>query len=147
MRKRAPARAPRTDTWHTYSKMKNLSFDQLPNAVAGLMETTNKLAEMVENQQKTLGMILNGQQKQQPASDADRWMNIYELVDYLPEHPKFATIYQWVHARRIPCYKGSKMLQFRKSEIDKWLSQNRRLTEQEMNQMATRLPSQKRSRP
>lgn len=61
--------------------MKNLSFDQLPNAVAGLMETTNKLAEMVENQQKTLGMILNGQQKQQPASDADRWMNIHELVD------------------------------------------------------------------
>ena len=53
---------------------------------------------------------------------SDRWMNLSELCDYLPDKPGKATVYTWAKHGTIPVHKGGKKLRFLKSEIDKWLS-------------------------
>ena len=67
-----------------------------------------------------------------PAPDPERWMNLQELCDYLPDHPKPQTVYSWVSNKVIPVNKGSKHLRFLKSEIDQWLKSGRRKTFAEM---------------
>jgi|APCry1669189204_1035204.scaffolds.fasta_scaffold28193_3 predicted DNA-binding transcriptional regulator AlpA len=66
------------------------------------------------------------------AADPERWMNLQELCDYLPDHPKPQTVYSWVSNKVIPVNKGSKHLRFLKSEIDQWLKSGRRKTFAEM---------------
>ncbi len=51
----------------------------------------------------------------------DRWMNLNELCEYMPDRPSKATVYGWVNSSNIPVYKGGKKLRFLKSEIDKWM--------------------------
>jgi len=45
-------------------------------------------------------------------------------VEELSEHLKVSvkTIYDWVHKRTIPYQKINRLLRFRPSEIEKWLS-------------------------
>jgi len=57
------------------------------------------------------------------ATDDDKWLNIKELCNYLPDKPSKATIYGWVHIKKIPYYKKGKALFFKKSEIDRWLQE------------------------
>jgi len=54
---------------------------------------------------------------------ADRWFNLDELCDYLPNKPAKSCIYGYVNTRSIPFHKtpGQKPLRFLKSEIDAWL--------------------------
>lgn len=53
---------------------------------------------------------------------ADCWMNVEQLIEYLPGKPSKQTIYCWVNSGTIPHHKPSAgRLTFRKSEIDKWL--------------------------
>ncbi|HEX7584875.1 MAG TPA: helix-turn-helix domain-containing protein [Prolixibacteraceae bacterium] len=63
-----------------------------------------------------------------PAADPERWMNLQELCEYLPDKPKVQTVYSWVSNKLIPYNKGSKHLRFLKSEIDTWLKSGRRKT-------------------
>jgi excisionase family DNA binding protein len=58
---------------------------------------------------------------QTPPQDADRWLNLLELCDYLPDKPAKPTVYAWVNQGMIPYHKGGKKLRFLKSEIDEWL--------------------------
>lgn len=58
-------------------------------------------------------------------SDPDKWFNLDELCEYLPDKPAKATIYGKVHLRLIPFTKQGKSLIFRKSEIDEWLNRGR----------------------
>jgi len=51
----------------------------------------------------------------------NEWLNLTELCNYLPEKPSKATVYGWVHLKKIPYYKKGKALFFKKSEIDTWL--------------------------
>ncbi|MFO0435780.1 MAG: helix-turn-helix transcriptional regulator [Sphingobacteriaceae bacterium] len=51
----------------------------------------------------------------------DRWMNMQELCEYIPDRPSRATVYGWVNTKSIPVHKGGKKLRFLKSEIDKWM--------------------------
>jgi excisionase family DNA binding protein len=51
----------------------------------------------------------------------ERWMNLNELCEYIPDRPSKATVYGWVHSGTIPVHKGGKKLRFLKSEIDKWM--------------------------
>ena len=53
----------------------------------------------------------------------DRWLSLTELCEYLPDKPSKATIYGWVHFKKIPYYKKGKALFFKKSEIDRWLQE------------------------
>lgn len=59
----------------------------------------------------------------QPTSQAEgkQWLNMTELIDYLPNHPAEQTVYGWTSARKIPFHKQGKSIMFKKSEIDVWL--------------------------
>jgi len=54
----------------------------------------------------------------------DKWMNLNELCNYLPDRSSKATVYGWVNQKNIPVHKGGKKLRFLKSEIDIWLKKN-----------------------
>jgi excisionase family DNA binding protein len=93
---------------------KELTFDGLPEAVSYLIGRVESLEQAIRKK------------NEQPDTPVDRWMNIDELKEYLPDHPAKATIYGWVSQRLIPHHKGGKKLRFLKSEIDNWLSEGKR---------------------
>lgn len=97
-----------------------VTFEQLPKAVTQLCED---IAFIKLHLVKEAG-------KKQP--DSDRWFNLSELCDYLPDRPAKATIYGKVSSSTIPCHKGSKKLRFLKSEIDAWLMQGKKKTNAEL---------------
>ncbi len=66
------------------------------------------------------------------SANADRWFDLNELCNYLPDKPAKATAYGWVHAGLIPCHKGAKKLRFLKSEIDEWLKTGKQKTVKEL---------------
>lgn len=49
------------------------------------------------------------------------WLNVFELQNYLPSHPKKQTIYSWTSTRKIPFHKKGRSIMFDKAEIDAWL--------------------------
>jgi excisionase family DNA binding protein len=63
-------------------------------------------------------------------------MTIEQLSRYLDLSK--GTIYQKTHARSIPHIKRGKKLYFEKSKIDDWLIEGRRLTVDDMQDMATK---------
>lgn len=50
-----------------------------------------------------------------------RWLNVTQLCEYLPSHPKKQTIYSWTSKKRIPYHKKGRSIMFDKGEIDAWL--------------------------
>lgn len=67
-----------------------------------------------------------------PQQEPDRWFNLTELCNYLPDKPAKATVYEWVSNGEIPHYKGEKRLRFLKSEIDQWIKTGKRKTQAEL---------------
>lgn len=53
--------------------------------------------------------------------EPDRWFDIDELCEYLPEKPSKVAIYKKVNKKAIPFEKPNKKLIFLKSRIDTWL--------------------------
>lgn len=78
------------------------------------------------------------EKNESPAIPVDKWFNIDELKEYLPDHPAKATIYGWVSKREIPYHKGGKKLRFLQSDIDKWLSNGKRKSESELREEANK---------
>ena len=70
---------------------------------------------------------------QMKVEPADRWFNLQELCDYLPDRPAKQTVYGWIGQHIIPYYKKGKKLQFLKSEIDAWLKADKRKTAAELH--------------
>ena len=97
------------------------SLEEMPKALSYLI---NK----VETLQKTVNIL----QSKQQANDAPVWMNIDELLAYLPTHPKKQTVYEWVSKKKIPSHKSTKGLMFLKSEIDEWLMQSSQKSEADL---------------
>ena len=87
----------------------NLSFEQLPQAVATLITEVKEMKSLLQN---------SNQAKVEPA---DQWFNLEELCAYLPDRPAKQTVYGWIGQHAIPFHKKGKKLQFLKSEIDSWL--------------------------
>lgn len=107
-----------------------------------ILTTNEELSKVVtEAVNKAVGIALSNQKE--PKEDLDKWMNLPELIDYLPDHPATATIYSWVSSRKIPHHKGSKTLRFLKSEIDQWLSSGKRKSESELQAEAESYQSKK----
>ena len=75
----------------------------------------------------------------QPPPDPERWYNLNELCEYLPDRPVAATVYGWVHNAIIPHHKSGKKLRFLKSEIDLWLKQGKKKTVSEIEAQAQNL--------
>ncbi len=89
--------------------MSAITFEQLPEAVS---ELNNKLDRLLSLQE-------------QSPEDRDRFLEMSQLIEYLPEQPARATIYGWVAKRQVPFHKEGKKLLFKKSEIDEWLANGR----------------------
>ena len=104
------------------------------DAVTITQITPPELETLIENiLKKTLAS-----QVKEPTEEPDRWMDIKELAEYLPDKLSVPTIYGKVHRREIPYHKNSKKLYFLKSEIDLWLKQGRQLTNAEAGAEAVR---------
>ena len=104
--------------------MEVLSFDQLPQAVATLLSEVKELKSLLQTANV-------GQPK-----DTDRWFNLQELRDYIPEHPAQSTIYRWIGEHAIPYHKRGRKLSFSQKEIDAWLQTGRHKTDAEMSEEA-----------
>jgi predicted DNA-binding transcriptional regulator AlpA len=85
-----------------------ISFNDMPQAMAYLIGKVERLEA-----------LLNVTKSELPVSD--RWFNLLELCDYLPDKPARQTVYGWIGQKLIPYHKKGKKLQFLKSEIDAWL--------------------------
>jgi len=96
--------------------MESLTLETLPKAFTQL---TNEVSEIKR--------LLLEKSNERP-TETDRWFDLTELCDYLPDKPKKPTVYGWVHHRLIPVHKGTKKLRFLKSEIDNWIKQGRKKT-------------------
>ena len=96
-------------------KLESLTFEQLPLAVSLLIDEVKGL--------KTI--LLTADTKDEPT---DRWFNLQELCEYLPDHPARQTVYGWVSQHLIPYHKKGKKLQLLQSEIDAWLKSDEHKT-------------------
>jgi len=91
---------------------KEFPFDELPAKVA---EMDRKLDAVL--------LALSAA----PKEKNDFLMTMEDLRIYLPEQPARQTVYCWVFDRKIPFEKYGKRLYFRKSTIDIWLANGRRV--------------------
>lgn len=96
--------------------MEKVTFETLPEAVVQVMEKLDSIQRMLAERKTNT----------EPGNEA--WLNLAELCLYLPDKPVRATVYGWVHHRKIPCHRRGKKLYFLKSEIDIWLKGGRRKT-------------------
>ena len=101
-----------------------ITFETMPKAMAYLITKVEALEKALLEKDNA------------SAAPMDRWLNIDELKAYLPDHPAKATIYGWVSKREIPYHKGGKKLRFLQSDIDKWLSNGKRKSENELRDEA-----------
>jgi len=97
-----------------------LSFNDVPKAVAHLIGKVEKIETLLQSQNKS------------EQSETDRWLNLDDLCKYHPDHPAKPTVYAWIGQRSIPYHKKGKKLMFLKSEIDAWLKEGRRKTAAEI---------------
>lgn len=91
----------------------NISFNDMPQALAYLINKVERLETLLSIQKPEL-------------QESDKWFNLQELCEYLPDHPARQTVYGWIGQRLIPYHKKGKKLQFLKSEIDSWLKTDKR---------------------
>ena len=92
--------------------MEKPTFDELPERVAMIDKKLDWIIEQLSNP---------------PEPERDRLMTVKQLKEYLPENPASQTIYGWVNDRKIPFEKHGRRLYFRKSKIDEWLNNGRRM--------------------
>lgn len=102
--------------------METLTLETLPRAFVSLSNEVNEIKR-----------ILLEKSNEQP-TQTDRWFNLKEVIEYIPDRPSRATVYGWCSSGSIPVHKGGKRLRFLKSEIDSWLMQGRKLTSNEVHQ-------------
>ena len=98
----------------------------MENFTEGLtLETLPKAFTHLTNEVSEIKRLLLEKSNEQP-TETDRWFDLTELCDYIPDKPTKQTVYGWVNACTIPVHKGGKKLRFLKSEIDNWLKQGRK---------------------
>ena len=82
--------------------LETITFNDLPQAVAMLIKEVREFKELV----KEININnANSNVNNIKAKESDRWMNLQEVHDYLPEKPNISTIYRWTSQRLIPHYK------------------------------------------
>ena len=94
--------------------LQNLTFEQLPQAVAALINEVKEMKSLLQTKQQVA------------VEPADQWFNLEELCAYLPDRPAKQTVYGWIGQHIIPYHKKGKSIVFRKSEIDEWLRNGKR---------------------
>ena len=102
-----------------------LSFNELPGAVAAIIEKVDELKTLIVNRND-----------EENAKEEDQWFNLEQLCAYLPDKPAKSTVYGWVSDNLIPYNKTGKKLRFLKSKIDAWLQENAHRTNTEIQMEA-----------
>ena len=87
--------------------------------------TFNDLPRIVAEMNRKLDMLLSIHITE--PDEKDSLMTVEDLTRHLPETPAVQTVYRWVCERRIPFEKYGKRLYFRKSTIDEWVANGRRM--------------------
>lgn len=90
------------------------SFDAMPKILADIAQRLEVMERKIDALQSV------------PREDADAWLNLKDLCNYLPNHPAEQTVYGWTSTHFIPYHKKGKSIVFRKSEIDEWLRNDKR---------------------
>lgn len=96
-----------------FTSMETITFETLPGAVSEL--------------NRKIDLLLSQTQLSQKDQTPDRLLTIEQFIDYLPEHPAKQTVYGWINLRCVPYEKHGKRLYFRKSGIDTWLNNGRKV--------------------
>jgi len=109
----------------------DISFNDMPQALAYLISKVDKLETLLSVQ--TTARV----------EPSDRWFNLQELCEYLPDHPAKQTVYGWIGQHTVPYHKKGKKLQFLKSEIDAWLKLDKRKTAAELHTEAVQFVNSK----
>ena len=66
----------------------------------------------------------------------DEYLTLQQAAEYLGFKPSY--MYKLTHRRSIPCYKPTKKkLFFKKSDLDNWITRNKRKSKGEIDQLAT----------
>jgi excisionase family DNA binding protein len=101
--------------------MKNLTFDQLPQAVGELFVKLEKIEQL----------LLAG--KNNPVQETSDLLTVQEAAAYL--HLSVPTLYGYVSKNTIPFCKrpGSKRLWFSKQELTEWIKTGHQQTIAEVN--------------
>jgi predicted DNA-binding transcriptional regulator AlpA len=73
-----------------------------------------------------------------PQDTPKEWMNVEELIEYLPSHPARQTVYAMVSRKDIPCTRINGRLIFIREEIDEWLKNKKKLSKEEINQQVAK---------
>ena len=81
-----------------------------------------------------LNSIEKAIEKLKAPSNDDDFMTIEQVSSFVGLTK--TTIYGLTHERKIPHFKASKRLYFKKSDIVKWITSGKVKTKQELNQMA-----------
>ncbi len=115
----------------SFQEEKTITFEQLPQAVSLLIDEVKEMKVLLRNSNNAV-------------EPADRWFNLQELCEYLPDRPARQTVYGWIGQHAIPYHKKGKKLQFLKSEIDAWLRTDKRKTTAELQAEAIQFINAKR---
>ena len=85
-----------------------------------------ELLEQVLNNQNEILARLNRIENSKRERE-NEYMDIQELIDFLPQKPAIQTVYGWVSNRLIPYKKVSGKLYFKKDDIIQWLDNDRKV--------------------
>lgn len=97
--------------------MDELTYNDVPRVIGRVDSKLDHLIRLLD------------QSFSQTPENPNKWFDIGELREYLPDKPARATVYAWVAKGQIPTHKSSKKLTFLKSEIDQWLIYGRPVTD------------------
>ena len=107
-----------------------ISFNELPQAMAYLIQKVERLESILSKPNLV-------------QSESDKWFNVQELCEFLPDKPARQTVYGWIGQKLIPYHKKGKKLQFLKSEIDAWLLGDKRQSVAELQAEAAEFVAKK----
>lgn len=102
--------------------MKNLTFDSLPEAVAGLYHKLNTIERLLK------------EQSHPPQPETDQLLTVIEAADFL--NLSVPTIYGYCQRQEIPVNKRGKRLYFSQYELTEWIKAGRRKTVDEIESEA-----------
>jgi excisionase family DNA binding protein len=109
--------------------MAELTHNDLPQAVEEILKIVQYIVKLMQDN--------DGSKNKDEL--ADRWLNVRDLLEYLPTHPSLSDIYAKTHNRTIPFHKSGKRILFRKFEIDTWLLSNQSKTLKQMTEKAEKI--------
>ena len=90
-----------------------LTFEQLPKAVASIIESLQRIENLL-------------QQKSEPSTESDKPMTVKEAAVFL--NVSVSAIYKLTMTMEIPFFKRSKRIYFMKSDMVEWIKTGRRKT-------------------